>query len=404
MVAHSFEGKVRQMSIIVEQKQLDELCERIDNKRRFSMDMEFIPEKTYSTELCLIQVALDDFVTIVDPLSVPDLKPFWQRVADPEILVVLHAAEQDLDLVYRNSGMVPQNIVDTQIAAGFAGFGYPIGYSKLLSSMLGVTISKTESYTDWLVRPLTKEQVEYALDDVRHLLPLWDRIEADLKNLERLTWALEECERYCEAESYIKDRSKQFLRVKGASALSRRGLAVLQELYWWRDGEAAKHNRPVRTIISDNILLELCRRPPQRIEDMQRLRSLRPDQIRHYGNEILSTVKRGVQVPLDDCPSWPHSMTPAKRDVLQGDQLYSVLKIICYDLDLAPELVATRDEVQMLLRIHRGEKKDDGQLPLLTGWRKEIAGQKLLDILDGASVTWKLGDNKHPVEIEIEKS
>lgn len=391
------------MSIITNQEDLDDLCRRIDTAKRFCLDMEFIPEKTYSTELCLIQVALDDFVTIIDPLTVPNLKPLWERIADPDILVVLHAAEQDLDLVYTNSGLVPQNIVDTQIAAGFAGFGYPVGYAKLLHTLLQVSISKTESYTDWMIRPLSADQIEYALDDVRHLLPMWDRLEASLKKLNRLPWALEECERYGEAESYVKDRSRQFMRVKGASSLSRRGLSVLQHLHQWRDGEAAKFNKPVRAILSDNILLELSRRPPQRIEDMQRLRSLRPDQIRNYGNDIIRVVKSGLSVSLDDCPNWPHSAAPSKRDVLQGDQLYSVLKVICFDFDLAPELVATRDEVQLLIRIHRGEKDDNGQLPLLTGWRKEIAGQKLIDILDGASVSWKFG-NKHPVEIRIDKN
>lgn len=390
------------MSIIVNQQQLDDLCQRIDKSRRFCLDMEFIPEKTYSTELCLIQVATDDLVTIIDPTTVPDLNPLWQRIADPEILVVLHAADQDLDLVYTHSGLVPQNIVDTQLAAGFAGFGYPVGYAKLLQTLLQVTISKTESYTDWLIRPLSKEQVEYALDDVRHLLPLWDRIEANLKGLDRLNWALEECQRYSQQEYYVKDRSKQFMRVKGASSLPRRGLSVLQHLYWWRDGEAAKNNKPVRAIISDNILLELSRRPPQRIEEMQRLRSLRPDQIRHYGEEIIAVVKNGLTISLDDCPSWPHASAPTKRDVLQGDQLYAVLKVICYDLDLAPELVATRDEIQLLIRIHRGERDDNGQLPLLEGWRKEIAGQKLIDILNGAKVSWKLGNSKHPIELDIQ--
>jgi ribonuclease D len=404
LVTRAFKAKDRTMSIIVNQHELDELCGRIDKARRFCLDMEFIPEKTYNTELCLIQVALDDLVTIIDPLTVPNLKPLWERIADPNILVVLHAADQDLDLVYANSGLVPQNVVDTQLAAGFAGFGYPIGYAKLLQTLLQVSISKTESYTDWLVRPLTKEQVEYALDDVRHLLPLWDRIEANLKKLDRLSWAIEECDRYSHEDYYIKDRTRQFMRVKGASSLPRRGLSVLQQLYWWRDGEASKNNKPVRSIISDNILLELSRRPPQKVEEMQRLRSLRPDQIRHYGGQIMEAVKTGLDVSLDDCPSWPHASAPSKKDVLQGDQLYAVLKVICYEFDLAPELVATRDEIQLLIRIHHGEKDDNGTLPLLTGWRKEIAGQKLIDILNGASVKWKLGNNKHPIELEIEKS
>src|SRR5262249_8314638 len=157
--------------------------------------------------VCLVQVATDKGARIVDPLVLDDLTALWERVADPEILVVLHAASQDLELIYGLSELVPRKIFDTQIAAGFAGFGYPIGYGKLLKELLGISISKTESFTDWLGRPLTDSQIDYALDDVAHLLPMYEKLCQKLERMGRLTWAEEECKRYVVQENYLKDKS-----------------------------------------------------------------------------------------------------------------------------------------------------------------------------------------------------
>src|SRR5271170_1664503 len=173
------------MEIVTTSDALEEICARIDVNRRFAVDLEFIPERTYQPVLCLVQLAVGDEAFIVDPLAVKDLMPLWQRVADPDIEKILHAAVQDLDLIFKASMLVPRNIFDTQIAAGFAGFGYPIGYGKLLQQLLGITISKSESFTDWMERPLSEPQVKYAIEDVCHLLPMADRLATHLDGLGR---------------------------------------------------------------------------------------------------------------------------------------------------------------------------------------------------------------------------
>ncbi len=392
------------MSIIVRQDQLEELCARIDAGGRFALDLEFIPERTYDPELCLIQVATDDDAFIVDPLAFSDLDALWRRIANPDILVVLHAAEQDLDLVHSFSGLLPKNIMDTQIAAGFAGYGYPVSYGKLLSYVLGIHVSKTESFTDWTNRPLTPSQIDYALDDVRHLLPMHDRLVEELGKVERLIWVQEECLRYSTDEQYEDDRSRSYLRIKGASSLSRRALAVLRSLCDWRHEQAFKLNRPPRTIIQDNILLELSRRPPKQVGEIQRIRGARPDQIRTHGGAIIGAIQKGLDLPDEECPVWPASKSPPRRDVLVVDVLFAALKVVCYNLDLAPELVATRAHLEFLVRSFREGKIGSRQIPLMQGWRYEIAGKLLMDLLQGSTLEVKLVSGDPPVKLTIDDS
>lgn len=392
------------MTIVTTANQLNEVCEEIDSSGRFALDMEFIPERTYNPQLCLIQIATESGVHIVDPLRILDLQPFWHRVADEGIQVILHAAEQDLELAYHSSGLVPKNVMDTQIAAGFAGFGYPVGYGKLLNQLLGVSISKTESFTDWMNRPLTESQTRYALDDVCHLLPMFDRLSDLLEKTGRLQWVQEECMRYCSMDYYVRDRSLDYLRVKGASGLSRRALAVLRELCGFRDQEALRLNKPPRSVLSDNILIELSRRPPQHFEDIQRIRGVRIDQVKNYGSALIAAVDHGLKLPGEMCPIWPASKAPPRKEVLVGDILFAALKVICYQLGLAPDLVASRSDLQDLVRAHRTADIVASNLPVLHGWRRQIVGQTLIDLLDGAKLELQIVGENLPVRMLIDPS
>lgn len=372
--------------IVTTQDELEKICKDIDSCGRFAIDLEFIPERTYSPVLCLAQVATDRSAHIIDPQEVEDLNELWQRVADPNILVVIHAASQDLELINNLSGLIPQNIFDTQIAAGFAGLGYSVGYGKLLNQLLGVSISKTESFTDWCNRPLTESQIEYAIDDVRHLLPMYDKLTEKLKRIGRLSWAEEECYKYSDEESYAVETGREFLRVKGATGLNRRGLAVLQALCEWRNETGKRLNRPPRALMADNLLLELSRRPPKTVDEIGRIRGVRTDQVKGFGTRIMQAIERGLTVPETECPSWPQSRIPAKKDVLLADVLFAVLKVIAYEEDLATELIVTRDELQSLVRQHRENKLKNSENPLLHGWRYELAGRRILELLNGSSL------------------
>jgi len=391
------------MGLITKEADLNALCDRLLQCTRCGIDLEFVPERTYEPVLCLVQVAIEDSAYLVDPLALPNLSRLWDALNREEMLVILHAGSQDLDLIYSLCGNVPQQVFDTQIAAGFGGFGYPVGYGKLLNQLLGVSIAKTESYTDWTTRPLSPSQIEYATEDVLHLLPMYDKLCEVLRNVERLEWVLEECRRLSNVERYQHDKALDFLRVKGASALSRRGLAVLQALCEWRNTEARRVNRPTKSVVSDNTLLELARKPPKQIADIQRIRGIRVDQVRQHGNQMMEAIERAKLIADEQLPSWPSSRVPAKKEVLLADVLFAGLKVITYDVDLATELVATRDDLQALVRLQREGKVETTTLPLMQGWRKEIAGARLASLLKGGAmrISFKAQQDP-PLIMEIE--
>jgi ribonuclease D len=393
------------MNIIIKDSDLKDVCQKIDRNGRFAMDLEFIPERNFHPVLCLVQIATDDETFIIDPLKVQDLSELWKRVADTNIQTVLHAAVQDLQLIFRLSSLVPNNIFDTQIAAGFAGLGYPAGYGKLLQQLLGITIAKSESFSDWLERPLADAQIEYAREDVCHLLAMADKTVEMLKGQGRLDWALEECRAYSQREYYVREDRELFTKVKGASALNRRGLAVLQQLCQLRECEAERIDRPSRSIISDTTLIELSRRPPNNLEDIQRIRGIRSEQVRMFGKKVMDAVKLGLSLPTDQCPAWPAARTTPKQDVLVGDILFALLKVIAYQSGIATELLATRDDVQYLVRLVKENRLDGSNFPLLTGWRFEMAGKMLCDLIkhDKLLLHFDL-ESDPPVKLEFDKN
>lgn len=389
------------MSIIRTETELRKLCAEIDAAGRFALDLEFIPERTYEPEICLVQVATDKGAYIVDPYDVTDLMPLWQRVADPAIMVVLHAGDQDLVLMNAGSGLIPQNIVDTQIAAGFIGFGYPIGYGKILGQLLNISISKSESFTDWTNRPLTNSQITYALEDVAHLLELHDRLMDELDKMGRREWAIDECKRYTEISYFEKDRSRDFMRVKGASSLNRRSLAVLRALTEWRHSEAERCNRPLKSIVADNVLFEFARHPPKSQSDVMRIRGFRPDLAKQHSAAILRAVESALALPDSDLPVWPQSRIPSKREVLISDFLFTILKVLTFDEDIAAELVTTRSALEALVRNHFEGNLVEEKFPLLVGWRRQLVGEKLISILRGAECKMQLKSRSHPISLEV---
>lgn len=393
------------MPLITTSNALEDLCKEIDECGRFAIDLEFIPERTYRPVLCLVQVATDKGVHLIDPLVMQDLMPLWQRFHDEKIRTVIHAASQDLDLIYDQFNTLPGNIFDTQVASGFAGLGYQIGYGRLVAQLLNISLSKTESFTDWLTRPLTDAQLSYASDDVRHLLPLYDEISQRLKSMGRFEWADEECKRYCAPEHFETEVKDAYLKVKGASVLDRRGLAVLNHVYNWRDQTAQRLNKPPRTILTDSLMVEVSRKPPNKVEDLGRIRGMRPDQIKGFGAAIVRASNEGKATPDNELPQWPSSRGPSKRDVLVGDMLFAVLKVIAYEEDLATELLSTRDDLQQLIKLHRENKLKERATPLIKGWRYELAGKKLISMLEGNDLKVSIGAaDRSPIELKFERN
>lgn len=369
-------------------EKLTELCDRLRGAERIGVDTEFVGEKSYVPALEIIQVAAPDVEAIIDYQAVRDLSCFFDLLADPTVEKILHAGSQDLEIFYRLSGRVPAPIFDTQVAAAMLGYGAQPGYSLLVEKLAGARVDKSETMTDWSRRPLTASQREYALEDVRYLLPMQERLVEQLRDKGRLAWATDEFARMATAETYDRPApDEMWQRVKGASSLRARQLAILRELASWRDKEARRLNRTRGSILRDDLLVGIARKTPTSLEELRGLRGLYSRDIDRYGQAILAAVRRGQQVPRNQLPSFPSNPILNGQESALLELLQGLLRARADEVDLAPALIANNSDLQTLIET-RGQGHGKS-LPLLHGWRRDIVGSDLLRIVRGqADVGW----------------
>ncbi|MCX8007558.1 MAG: ribonuclease D, partial [Coriobacteriia bacterium] len=262
-----------------------------------AIDAEFMRERTYYPRLCLLQLATDREAVAVDPFGEVDLSVLDRLMRDPAVTKVFHAGAQDIEILLRALGYVPAPVFDTQVAATLLGFGAQASYQDLVGSVLGVRLDKGQRFTDWSVRPLTDEQVAYALDDVRHLPALYRELRKKLEDTGRLAWVADEFERMADPATYAVVPEEQYRRVKRASALRGRSLAVLRELAAWREREAQRRDVPKRWLVPDETLVEIARRSPRDESGLAAARGMSETVARRYGQAILAAVQRGLATP-----------------------------------------------------------------------------------------------------------
>ncbi|MBC7266209.1 MAG: ribonuclease D [Coriobacteriia bacterium] len=355
---------------------LASFVERASSADALAVDAEFLRERTYYPRLCLLQLATDEEAVAVDPLSGLDLAPLGSLMRDRGITKVFHAGGQDIEILCRVFGAPPAPVFDTQIAATLAGHAAQTSYQDLVGAVLGVSLEKSQRYTDWSARPLSKEQVEYALDDVRYLLPLYRTIRGLLESSGRLAWLADEFERMADPATYAVVPEQQYLRVKRASSLRGRSLAVLRELAAWREREAQQRDIPRRWLVPDETLIEIARRAPEREADLAGIRGLSDQVARRYGRAIVEAVQRGRAVPRDQWPSLPHKH--ARRAVPSEvvDLMAALVRARAREHGVAPTLIASRSDLEAF-----AEGEPDS--PLASGWRHAMVGAELEGLLRG---------------------
>jgi ribonuclease D len=354
---------------------------------RIGIDTEFMSEGRYRALLCLVQIAVDDpgndhgtpRIHLIDSLDDVDATPIAQLLADPSIEVVLHAGRQDVAILRRAWNTEITNIFDTQLAAGFVGASAQTGYGNLLGAMLGRRVGKTASYTRWDARPLTAEQLSYAAEDVAHLLELADEVQRRLKESGREAWAREECRRL-ESATDERDPYSAWERLPRIGQLDPKSRAVAKELAAWRERTAADEDRPVGSVLADPALVELAKRHPSNLQALEQIRGIHPSGIRRRGAAILDAIAAGIKeppIPRDE-PRGRSDPEDAPLIVLAE----SVLRARALEAGLAYELIASRGELEMIVAAaRRGEAEPE--VRTLEGWRSELVGTDLRDLLAG---------------------
>jgi ribonuclease D len=388
-----------QYESITEQEQLEDYCRRLAGAAWVAFDSEFVAEHTYRPVLCLVQVAAPAGLAVIDALAVDDVTPFWELIASPGRETVVHAGRSEVEFCLQAVGRAPSGPFDVQIAAGLAGIDYPAGYSTLLVRVLGKASKGHETRTDWRRRPLSQRQIEYALEDVRHLRALRDALRARLVELGRLAWMAEEMDAW-QAEIREALSGERWRRISGTSGLGRRELAVARELYLWREAEAQRRDQPVRRVLRDDLIVELARRKSAHPKQIRAVRGMeRGDLLRRLG-EVAACIDRALRLPDDQCPLVAPRQRAPELAVL-GQFLFAALGSICRQAHLAPGLVGGPNDIRDLVA-HRTGHGNPGHAPRLArGWRREFVGQLFEDLLAGKiAIRVVEPDSDHPLRFE----
>ncbi|HEX2492521.1 MAG TPA: ribonuclease D [Steroidobacter sp.] len=336
-----------------------------------ALDTEFLRESTYYPKLCLIQLAANERCAVIDPLAIRDLRPLWDFLAERARVKVLHAARQDLEALSLASEGAPAfgPIFDTQIAGALLGSAAQAGYATLVAERLGHSLGKEHTRTDWSRRPLSPEQLQYAIDDVRYLAPLYRLLRDELVAVGRLDWLHEETQDLERPGLHRVEPSAAWRRLKGLDRLQPSQRAAAKLLAEWRETSAISANRPRGWILADDALREIAERLPETPQDLERIRTLPPAVLRKRGEELLSLVAQGRASAINEPPAFtPPRPDPQKLALVT--KLMNLVRARSSELKISPELLATRRDVEQLVFSGRADR-------LLQGWRREAIGARL---------------------------
>jgi ribonuclease D len=344
------------------------LAARLAKHAAIGLDTEFLRERTYRAELCLIQVSADDDAACIDPIALPDLAALAGPLTAPGVVKVMHASRQDLEVLLPAVGLV-RPVFDTQIAAALAGFAAQVGYGEIVRRLLGVELSKSHTRTDWSRRPLSPEQIEYALDDVRHLIPLKLALEEKLDELGRRSWLAEELAALEDASGLATDPQQAWRRLKGLRGLDPGRERLARSLAAWRERRALERNRPRGWILDDAALRELIVRVPRSLEALRAIAEMPAGVVRHCGGELLACVA-AAEIP-DPAPALDLRQRPDPLKSALVKRLAALNQAVAAELGITAEVLATRRDLE---RLADGSK----DIAALHGWRRAVIGEKLL--------------------------
>ena len=361
--------------------EFDSLCQRLRLATHIGIDTEFVSEDTFYPELCLIQVSTCDEMAVIDARAIEDLTPFWKLLTQGEHITLLHAGREELNFMLRAVGATPKQLFDVQIAAGFCSNEYPSAYASVVSKFLGHKPAKGEQRTDWRKRPLTSSQINYALEDVRYLLPLHEKLVELMAASKRLSWFEDEMASWQEEVTAAINR-KDWRRVSGIGKLNPRNLAIVRELWTWRYEEAQRRNQPQKRLLRDDLIVELAKRKVDSPEQIMAIRGMERSAVRRKADELAECVRRGLEAPTERMPRSPRHNAPPQLNLL-GQFLAPALGTICRRAEIATSLVGTASHVRELVAHRMGFAESDNLPELAQGWRATLVGNVIDDLISG---------------------
>ena len=363
---------------IDQNQQLSQFCEALQDARMCTIDTEFIRESTYYPILSLIQIASGEHRGCIDPFAITDFEPLKALLLKPGLLKVFHSPSQDLEILYQNFGDVPTPVFDTQLAAAVLGYNQQISYADLVQQVTGVQLEKKFTRADWSRRPLSEDELDYAMDDVRYLLPVYEHLKSELDSSKRSSWIEKDLNTMSSPETYQVDEAVLWKRLRGVQKLKGERLQIASDLCRWRETLAKQQDRPRRWITKDDALVEIARHRPQDMEALLTIPELSDKTAHRHGEKLLAIVAAASR---GDPATWPHhdKMNNLNtRQMALGDCLMGLCRIIADENNIALATLATRKDIDTLLLNQKNSR-------LTQGWRFAMAGEQLLNFIHGQS-------------------
>jgi len=365
--------------------QLNELCERWSAQAAIAVDTEFMRSTTFYPKTALFQVGDGQGCYLIDPLTIDDFTAFSALMTNASVTKVFHSCSEDMEVFQTFLGITPAPVFDTQVAAAIAGIGFSLGYAKLIDTLLGIEIPKSETRSDWLQRPLSQSQLQYAAVDVAYLLIAYGLLVKQLRAQDRLSWVESDCADIVAQAASEVDVDQLYIKIKSAWKLNRKQLSVLQQLVGWRELEARDRDVPRNRLIKERALWDMARFQPTELKQLTGLEGMTPRTIKQDGDQLLDIIQAAAHVAEEQCPlRLPKPLAPEHGDLLKA--LKAKARQIAEDLVIAPEILVRKKDFEDLVRSGM-ENASYSLNTRLSGWRCEVVGEALLKLAQSWSAS-----------------
>lgn len=357
-------------------QKLADFCANIETADYCAIDTEFVREKTYYPVLALIQIATEQHMGCIDPLAFDDFEPLKKILQKPDLIKVFHSSSQDLEILFQSYNQIPTPVFDTQLAAAVLGYNHQISYADLVQNVTEVQLEKKYTRANWVHRPLTEGELDYAMDDVRYLMPVYRHLKSELEVKKRGAWIEKELQSMSAESTYQLDTSKLWKKLKGSQKLKGIQLQIASLLCEWREQLAQKKNLPKRWVIKDELIFDIARLKPNSVAELTSIRDANEKFVEQHAKTVFDLIDKAQTI---DASEWPKHdkvkvLTSGQQSI--GDCLMALCREIAEDNNIALATLATRKDIDNLI-INRKNSQ------LAQGWRFEMAGEKLLDFIHG---------------------